>query len=79
MNVISIFPKLQVLYELAFAFGNCKRHFLIYNVMPRQLIVCNGSFSGEFPTALAVEEADDAPDPIDYLSEVRSTVRTLRS
>lgn len=69
----------KVLYELAFAFGNCKRHFLIYNVMPRQLIVCNGSFSGEFPTALAVEEADDAPDPIDYLSEIDAIVNPVES
>ena len=35
--------------------------------MPRQLIPHDGSFSGDDPLALVVEESEDAPDPRGYL------------
>ena len=35
--------------------------------MPRQLIPCDGNFSDDSPLALVVEEAEDAPEPCDYL------------
>ena len=39
--------------------------------MPRQLISWNDKLPANVPLALAVEEAEDGPDPIDYLSTVQ--------
>jgi hypothetical protein len=56
-----------VLYEIAFAFGSCEKPFSLYTVVPRQLIPHDGTFTGDDPLAVVVEESEDAPDPCDYL------------
>lgn len=53
-----------------FGFGG---PFNLYN-MPRQLIRWKAKFPANVPLALVVEEAKDAPDPIDYLSTVQTTL-----
>ena len=45
--------------------------------MPRQLIPRGGTFSGDDPLALVVEESEDAPDPCVYLDAPKVYVQQL--
>ena len=58
-------------------FGSRGKPFNLCSIMSRQLIPRGGTFSGDDPLALVVEESEDAPDPCDYLDAPTVYVQQL--
>ena len=62
---------LQVLYEIAYAYGSISTPFSMYTMLPRMRIPQDGVVSdvSGVSTGLVVEEDESAPDPLNFLSE----------
>lgn len=56
------------MYEIAFGLGCCTAPFYLYTMMPRKLITYDSKLDDDNTAlTLAMEEDEDAPDPLDYL------------
>lgn len=65
---------LQVLYEIAYAYGKISTPFSMYTMLPRTRIPQDGVVSdvSGVSTGLVVEDDESAPDPLNFLSQAIS-------
>ena len=65
----SVHEILQVLYEIATAYGNVTKGFSIHTIIPRELVPTTCKVKDIPSSALIVEEGENSPDFVTFERE----------
>ena len=67
----------QVLYEIATAYGNVTKGFSIHTIIPRELVPVTCQVKDISSSVLIVEEGENAPDLLTFVRETLGQAEVL--
>ena len=73
----SVHEIVQVLYEIATAYGNVTKGFSIHTIIPRELVLVTCQVKDISSSVLIVEEVENAPDLLTFVQETLGQAEVL--